>query len=252
MPVELMLLPKGFYFNIYAISYWSRAVLIPLLIIFAHRPVCQIPREQGIDELYLTPRKEIRYWKFPPFNKDQKWFTPHNFFVALDGMLKLYDRMPLSWLREKALHRGCDLDAGTHQGQWWAGGDLSGHGEFDRGPSLPRLSGRRSIGAEGAPRNRIAGSLRHGVDRRSARRGAASSALPLSNLGYGIAHERLYRNRDAAGPPIPPESGVRTWSLAKRKRLEIGSFRLPMRNREAGTSSLRTSSIPMWMTRQWC
>jgi len=105
MPVELMLLPKGFYFNIYAISYWSRAVLIPLLIIFAHRPVCQIPREQGIDELYLIPRKEIRYWKFPPFNKDQKWFTPHNFFVALDAMLKLYDRMPLMWLREKALHR---------------------------------------------------------------------------------------------------------------------------------------------------
>jgi squalene-hopene/tetraprenyl-beta-curcumene cyclase len=105
MPVELMLLPKGFYFNIYAISYWSRAVLTPLLIIFAHRPVCQIPREQGIDELYLIPRKEIRYWKFPPFNKDQKWFTPHNFFVALDAILKLYDRMPLMWLREKALHR---------------------------------------------------------------------------------------------------------------------------------------------------
>ncbi|HSL05969.1 MAG TPA: prenyltransferase/squalene oxidase repeat-containing protein, partial [Nitrospiraceae bacterium] len=59
MPVELMLLPKGFYFNIYAISYWSRTVLTPLLIIFAHRPVCQIPREQGIEELYLIPRKEI-------------------------------------------------------------------------------------------------------------------------------------------------------------------------------------------------
>ena len=103
MPVELMLLPKGFYFNIYAISYWSRAVLVPLLIIFAHRPVCQIPREQGIEELYLIPRKEIRYWKFPPFNKDQKWFTTHNFFVAMDVTLKLYDRMPLMWLREKAL-----------------------------------------------------------------------------------------------------------------------------------------------------
>jgi squalene-hopene/tetraprenyl-beta-curcumene cyclase len=105
MPVELMLLPKRFYFSIYAISYWSRAVLIPLLIVFAHRPVCRIPREQGIDELYPMPRAEIRYWKFPPFNKDQKWFTPHNFFVALDAMLKLYDRMPLMVLREKALHK---------------------------------------------------------------------------------------------------------------------------------------------------
>ena len=54
MPVELMFLPKWFYFNIYAISYWSRAVLIPLLIVFAHRPVCRIPKEQGIEELYLS------------------------------------------------------------------------------------------------------------------------------------------------------------------------------------------------------
>ncbi|NJN70573.1 MAG: hypothetical protein HC801_10060 [Nitrospira sp.] len=105
MPVEIMLLPKKFYFSIYAISYWSRVVLIPLLIVFAHRPVCQIPREQGIDELYSIPREEVRYWKYPPFNKDQAWLTPHNVFVALDAMLKLYDRMPMRVLREKALHK---------------------------------------------------------------------------------------------------------------------------------------------------
>lgn len=105
MPVEIMLLPKRFYFSIYAISYWSRAVLIPLLIIFAHRPVCRIPREQGVDELYLVPREEIRYWKYPPFNKDQHWLTPHNLFVALDALLKIYDRMPMRVLREKALKK---------------------------------------------------------------------------------------------------------------------------------------------------
>jgi squalene-hopene/tetraprenyl-beta-curcumene cyclase len=105
MPVELMLLPKKFYFSIYAISYWSRAVLIPLLIVFAHQPVCRISKEQGIDELYPMPRHEIRYWRFPPFNKDQAWFTAHNFFVALDALLKIYDRMPLTLLREKALHK---------------------------------------------------------------------------------------------------------------------------------------------------
>lgn len=105
MPVEIMLLPKRFYFSIYAISYWSRAVLIPLLIIFAHRPVCRIPSEQGIDELYLEPRAAIRYWQYPPFNKDQAWFTPHNLFVALDALLKIYDYMPMRVLREKALHK---------------------------------------------------------------------------------------------------------------------------------------------------
>ncbi|HJT19601.1 MAG TPA: squalene--hopene cyclase [Nitrospira sp.] len=105
MPPEIMLLPKWFYFNIYAISYWSRAVLIPLLIVFANQPVCRIPKEQGIDELYCSPRAAIRYRQHPPFNKDQGWLTPHNVFVVLDAVLKLYDRMPLSWLREKALHR---------------------------------------------------------------------------------------------------------------------------------------------------
>src|SRR5680860_1909246 len=40
MPPEIFLAPQWFYFNLYAISYWSRAVIIPLLIIFAHRPVC--------------------------------------------------------------------------------------------------------------------------------------------------------------------------------------------------------------------
>lgn len=105
MPPEIMLLPKRFYFSIYAISYWSRAVLIPLLVVFANQPVCRIPKEQGIDELYIVPRAQIRYRDVPPFNKDQRWFTPHNFFVQLDGVLKLYDRMPFSWLRERALHK---------------------------------------------------------------------------------------------------------------------------------------------------
>src|SRR4249919_3509946 len=100
-----------------------------------------------------------------------------------------------------------DLDAGTHQGQRGAGWHLSGHGQFDHGAAMFGVSGGRSPSAESASRNRIAGSLRHGVDRRPARRGAASPALRLSNLGYGIAHEYPYRNRDVAGPPISPESG---------------------------------------------
>jgi squalene-hopene/tetraprenyl-beta-curcumene cyclase len=105
MPPEIMLLPRRFYFSIYAISYWSRAVLIPLLIVFANQPVCRIPKEQGIDELYLAPRSEIHYRDVPPFNKDQRWFTAHNFFVQLDRVLKLYDTMPLNWLREKSLQK---------------------------------------------------------------------------------------------------------------------------------------------------
>ena len=49
MPPEIMLAPKWFYFNLYAVSYWSRAVITPLLIIFAHRPLCRINKDQGIE-----------------------------------------------------------------------------------------------------------------------------------------------------------------------------------------------------------
>ena len=47
MPPEILLAPKKFSFNVYAISYWSRAVLIPLLIVFAIRRECRIPRRTG-------------------------------------------------------------------------------------------------------------------------------------------------------------------------------------------------------------
>ncbi len=108
MPPEIMLLPKRFYFSVYAISYWSRAVLIPLLIVFAHRPVCRIPAEQGIGELYVVPRDLVRYRDVPPLKRDADWFTWRNFFITLDRVLKLYDRVPLSALRTLALRKAAD------------------------------------------------------------------------------------------------------------------------------------------------
>lgn len=105
MPPEIMLLPKRFYFSVYAISYWSRAVLIPLLVIFAKQPVCRIPFEQGIDELFVVPRREIRYRSVPPLKWDRFWLTTRNFFIGLDALLKLYDRTPVGLLREKALRK---------------------------------------------------------------------------------------------------------------------------------------------------
>lgn len=108
MPPEIMLLPKRFYFSIYAISYWSRAVLIPLLIIFAKRPQCHVPPEQGIDELYAQPPAEIDYSTVPPFKKDRTWFTARNFFINLDALLKIYDRSPVEWVRQKSLKFAAD------------------------------------------------------------------------------------------------------------------------------------------------
>ena len=40
MPAEIMLLPPPFFlFNIYEVSYWSRTVIVPLLIIMDRKPI---------------------------------------------------------------------------------------------------------------------------------------------------------------------------------------------------------------------
>src|SRR5581483_2582762 len=108
MPPEIMLLPKRFYFSLYAVSYWSRAVLIPLLIVFAHRPLCRIPHDQGIAELFVEPRETVHYRREPPFNRDKAWFTWRNLFITLDAVLKIYDRMPLVSLRQKSVRKAAD------------------------------------------------------------------------------------------------------------------------------------------------
>ena len=105
MPVEIVLLPPRFLFSLYALSYWSRTVLTPLLIIFHYKPVCRIPKEQGIDELYLTAREWVNFRREPPFRKDHSWLTWRNFFITLDGVLRFYERVVPQGLRKKAIAR---------------------------------------------------------------------------------------------------------------------------------------------------
>ncbi len=54
MPIEIIRFPSWFPFTIYKISYWSRTVLIPLLIIMHRKPVASNPNKISIDELFLN------------------------------------------------------------------------------------------------------------------------------------------------------------------------------------------------------
>ena len=56
MPIEIMLFPNWFPFNIYKISYWSRTVLVPLLIIMRRKPIAQNPNRVFIKELFKNPK----------------------------------------------------------------------------------------------------------------------------------------------------------------------------------------------------
>ena len=49
MPVEIMLLPRWFPFHLDKISYWSRTVIVPLLVLQALKPAARNPRGVTID-----------------------------------------------------------------------------------------------------------------------------------------------------------------------------------------------------------
>src|ERR1700722_20143375 len=66
MPVEIMLLPGWFPFHIDKISYWSRTVLVPLLVLMALRPTARNPRGVTIAELFIEPPETVRDWISPP------------------------------------------------------------------------------------------------------------------------------------------------------------------------------------------
>ena len=65
MPVEIMLLPGWFPFQVDKISYWSRTVLVPLLVLMALRPKARNPRGITIAELFVEPPEAVRDWISP-------------------------------------------------------------------------------------------------------------------------------------------------------------------------------------------
>jgi squalene-hopene/tetraprenyl-beta-curcumene cyclase len=62
MPVEIMLLPGWSPFHIAKVSYWSRTVLVPLLVLMALRPRARNPRAVVIGELFVEPPESVRDW----------------------------------------------------------------------------------------------------------------------------------------------------------------------------------------------
>ena len=64
LPVEIMLLPKWFFFHLDKVSYWSRTVMVPLFILCTKKPVAKNPRNVHIRELFTTPpEKERNYFR---------------------------------------------------------------------------------------------------------------------------------------------------------------------------------------------
>lgn len=65
LPVEMLLLPRWFPFNIAKVSYWSRTVMVPLSVLTTLKPRAANPRGVHIAELFVTPPAEERHWFHP-------------------------------------------------------------------------------------------------------------------------------------------------------------------------------------------
>ncbi len=99
MPVELMLLPTWSYFNVYELSSWSRATIIPLSIVMAQKPVRRLPPWARVQELYVRPPRPIDY----TFTKENGIITWKNIFIGVDHILKVYESSPIRPFKKKAL-----------------------------------------------------------------------------------------------------------------------------------------------------
>jgi squalene-hopene/tetraprenyl-beta-curcumene cyclase len=101
MPVEIMLLPKWFPFHLDKISYWSRTVIVPLLVLMALKPKARNPKNVRIDELFLVPPVTLGPAPKAPQQKTS-WFW---FFHVVDNGLRAAEPHFPQGPRQRAIDR---------------------------------------------------------------------------------------------------------------------------------------------------
>jgi squalene-hopene/tetraprenyl-beta-curcumene cyclase len=99
IPPETFLAPRWFFFNIYEMSSWSRAMLAPLTILNHFKPVRHLPASMQLHELYPAGMENTDL----SLKRNESFFSWRNFFLRCDQLLKIYDRLPVHPLRHHAI-----------------------------------------------------------------------------------------------------------------------------------------------------
>jgi squalene-hopene/tetraprenyl-beta-curcumene cyclase len=99
MPIELMMLPEWAYFNVYELSSWSRATIIPLSVVMSENPVRKLPPRARVQELFVRPPRRADY----SFSRQDGLLSWKNFFIGIDHLLKIYESSPIRPLKEKSM-----------------------------------------------------------------------------------------------------------------------------------------------------
>ena len=100
MPVEIMLLPRWFPFHLNKISYWSRTVLVPLLIIMTMKPKAKNLKKIRIKELFRVPADKEKNF-ISNKNKSLLGFL----LIKLDTLLRISQHLFPKSIREKAMEK---------------------------------------------------------------------------------------------------------------------------------------------------
>lgn len=102
IPVEIMLLPKWFPFHLDKISYWSRTVMVPLLILCSYKVKARNPRKIGIAELFVIPAdQEKNYFSHvkTPLGK---------VILSMERIGRLMEPLIPAFIRQKATAKARD------------------------------------------------------------------------------------------------------------------------------------------------
>ena len=98
LPVEIILLPNWFPFNIYEVSSWSRGTVVPLSVVRSFEPVHELPEGHDVQELFTEKNQDLG------FKPNGLPFTNwRNTFIYLDRFIKFVGKFPFKQLRKKAL-----------------------------------------------------------------------------------------------------------------------------------------------------
>lgn len=100
MPLEIMHLPLWFPFHLSKVSYWSRTVIVPLLVLMAKRPIARNPRGIGITELFRTPPDQVTDWIRGPYRS--AW---GHFFKRVDSLLRVAEPLFPKRSHDRAVDR---------------------------------------------------------------------------------------------------------------------------------------------------
>jgi squalene-hopene/tetraprenyl-beta-curcumene cyclase len=100
MPVEILLLPRWFPFHLEKVSYWSRAVVVPLLILTALRPRARNPRNVDVRELFVHPPEDER-----GYMRAATTTLLGRAFLVLDAIARRLEPLVPKFVRRRAIDR---------------------------------------------------------------------------------------------------------------------------------------------------